>query len=95
MLIPGWTLPLCHISSTLDVARPFTNKVEKGWKKCTDPMVGGARSITLYDTCTPSSMKVSLQKVYCRAILKSTTYQILKGAGLSPGFLVMIFSTTN
>ena len=31
------------------MARPFTNKVEKGWKKRTDPMVGGARSITLYD----------------------------------------------
>ena len=55
MLIPGWTLPLRHISSTLGVARPFNNKVEKGWKKCTDPMVGGARSITLYDACTPSS----------------------------------------
>ena len=54
-LIPVWTLPLSHISSSLGVARPFTNKVEKGWKKCTDPMVGGARSITLYDTCTPSS----------------------------------------
>ena len=35
--------------------RPFTNGVEWGWKKCTDPMVGGARSITLYDACTPSS----------------------------------------
>ena len=54
-LIPVWTLPLRHISSSLGVARPFTNKVEKGWKKCTDPMVGGARSITLYDACTPSS----------------------------------------
>ena len=53
-LIPVWTLPLRHISSSLGVARPFTNKVEKGWKKCTDPMVGGARSITLYDACTPS-----------------------------------------
>ena len=31
------------ISSSLGVARPFTNKVEKGWKKCTDPIVGGAR----------------------------------------------------
>ena len=55
-LIPIWTLPLRHISSSLGVARPFTNKVEKGWKKCTDPMVGGARSITLYDACTPSSV---------------------------------------
>ena len=27
------------------MARPFTNGVEWGWKKCTDPMVGGARSI--------------------------------------------------
>ena len=36
-------LPLCHISSSLGVARPFTNGVEWGWKKCTDPMVGGAR----------------------------------------------------
>ena len=50
-----WTLPLCHISSSLGVARLNTNKVEKGWKKCTDPMVGGSRSITLYDACTPSS----------------------------------------
>ena len=58
MLIPVWTLPL-HISSSLGVARPFTNKVEKGWKKCTDPIVGRARSITLYDTCTPSSHKLS------------------------------------
>ena len=31
------TLPLRHISSSLGLARPFTNKVEKGWKKCTDP----------------------------------------------------------
>ena len=45
-LIPVWTLPL-HISSSLGVDRPFTNKFEKGWKKCTDPMVGGTRSITL------------------------------------------------
>ena len=37
------------------MVRPFTNKVEKGWKKCADPMVGGARSITLYDACTPFS----------------------------------------
>ena len=55
MLIPVWTLLLRHISSSLSVARPFTNGVEWGWKKCTDPMVGGARSITLYDACTPSS----------------------------------------
>ena len=54
-LIPVWTLLLRHISSSLSVARPFTNGVEWGWKKCTDPMVGGARSITLYDACTPSS----------------------------------------
>ena len=54
-LIPVWTLPLRHISSSLGVTRPFTNGVEWGWKKCTDPMVGGARSITLYDACTPSS----------------------------------------
>ena len=54
-LIPVWTLPLRHISSSLGVARPFTNGVETGWKKCTDPMVGGARSISLYDACTPSS----------------------------------------
>ena len=31
-LIPVWTLPLSHISSSLGVARLFTNKVEKGWK---------------------------------------------------------------
>ena len=49
-----WNLPLRHTSSSLNAARPFTNKVEKGWKKYTDPMVGGARSITLYDACTPS-----------------------------------------
>ena len=55
MLIPVWTLLLRHISSSLGVDRPFTNKVEKGWIKCTDPMVGGTRSITLYDACTPSS----------------------------------------
>ena len=44
-----------HISNSLGVARPFTNKVEKGRKKCTDLMVGRARLITLYDGCTPSS----------------------------------------
>ena len=54
-LIPVWTLPLRHISSSPGVVRPFTNGVETGWKKCIDPMVGGARSITLYDACTPSS----------------------------------------
>ena len=54
-LIPVWTLPLSYISSSLGVARPFTNRVETGWKVCTDRMVGGARSITLYDACTPSS----------------------------------------
>ena len=54
-LIPVWTLLLRHISSSLSVARPFSNGVEWGWEKCTDPMVGGARSITLYDACTPSS----------------------------------------
>ena len=37
------------------MTRPFTNKFKKGWKKGTDPMVGGARSITLYDACTPPS----------------------------------------
>ena len=62
-LIPVWTLPLRHISSSLSVARPFTNGVEWGWKKCTDPMVGGARSITLYDTCTPSSDGKCIRKV--------------------------------
>ena len=54
-LFPVWTLPLHHISSSLGMARPFINKVETGWKKCTDPMVGGAKSITLYDACTPPS----------------------------------------
>ena len=29
MLIPVWTLPLRHISSSLGMARPFTNKVKK------------------------------------------------------------------
>ena len=37
-LIPVWTLPLHHISSSLGMARPFTNGVEWGWKKCTDPI---------------------------------------------------------
>ena len=37
------------------MATRFTNGVETGWKKCTRPMVGGARSNTLYDACTPSS----------------------------------------
>ena len=32
MLIPIWTLPLRHISSSLGMARPFTNNVEKGWE---------------------------------------------------------------
>ena len=32
MLIPVWTLPLRHISSSLGMARPFTNNVEKGLK---------------------------------------------------------------
>ena len=63
-LFPSGLLPLCHISSSLVVARPFTNKVEKGWKKCTDAMVGGARSITLYDACTPSSV-VKPKKLAC------------------------------
>ena len=36
-LIPVWSLPLRHISSSLGVVKPFTNKVEKGWEKCTDP----------------------------------------------------------
>ena len=63
-LIPVWTLPLRHISSSLSVARPFTNGVEWGWKKCTDPMVGGARSITLYDACTPSSACEELRLAY-------------------------------
>ena len=63
-LIPVWTLPLRHISSSLSVARSFTNRVEWGWKKCTDPMVGGARSTTLYDACRPSSdQTLSLPKV--------------------------------
>ena len=63
-LIPVWTLPLRHILSSLGMARPFTNKVEKGWKKCTDPMVGGARLITLYDACTPSSVFNHLFEVH-------------------------------
>ena len=35
----AYFLPLRHISSSLCVTRPFTNGVEWGWKKCTDPMV--------------------------------------------------------
>ena len=38
---------LPYLEYSLGMSRPFTNKVKKGWKKCTDPMVGGARSITL------------------------------------------------
>ena len=71
-LIPVWTLPLRHISSSLGVERPFTNKVEKGWKKCTDPMVGGARSITLYDACTPSSALYCLLDVPESSITTTT-----------------------
>ena len=54
--IPVWTLPLRHISSSLGVARPSTNKVEKGWKNVQTLYMGGPRSITLYDVCTPSSV---------------------------------------
>ena len=53
-LIPVWTLPLRHISSSLGVARPFTNKVER--KNVQTLCMGGARLITLYDACTPSSV---------------------------------------
>ena len=42
-------------ASSLGVARPFTNKVEKGRKKCTDPMVGRARSIINEITVSSSS----------------------------------------
>ena len=52
-LIPSGLCLSASISSSLGMARP--NRVEKCWKKCTDPMVGGARSITLYDACTLSS----------------------------------------
>ena len=31
-LIPVWTLLLRHISSSIGVARPFTNGVEWGWE---------------------------------------------------------------
>ena len=31
-LILDWTLPLSHISSSMGMARPFTNKIEMGWK---------------------------------------------------------------
>ena len=37
---------------------PLPNKVEMGWKKSIDPMVGGARPITLYDACTPYSGEI-------------------------------------
>ena len=63
MLFPIWALPLRRISSSLGMARPFTNKVEMGWKKSIDPMVGGARPITLYDACTPYSGEIGWQKV--------------------------------
>ena len=39
-LIPVWTLPLHHISSSMGVARPFTNGVEWGWKKMYRPYGG-------------------------------------------------------
>ena len=38
-------------------------QVGNGLEKCTDPMVGGARSITLYDACTPSSGPLELSRV--------------------------------
>ena len=44
-----------HISSSLCVTDPLPTGLNGDGKKCTDPMVGGARSITLYDACTPSS----------------------------------------
>ena len=34
---------------------PLPTRLKRVEKKCTDLMVGGARSITLYDACTPSS----------------------------------------
>ena len=39
---------------------PLPTGLNGDGKKCTDPMVGGARSITLYDACTPSSASNSL-----------------------------------
>ena len=39
---------------------PLPTGLNGDGKKCTDPMVGGARSITLYDACTPSSLLIPL-----------------------------------
>ena len=80
-LIPVWTLPLRHISSSLGVARPFTNGVEWGWKKCTDPMVGGARSITRKETITrkmaPITRRVNSFLVYFVCTLRGWRFQKL------------------
>ena len=39
---------------------PLPTRLKRVGKKCTDPMVGGARSITFYDACTPSSGPVTM-----------------------------------
>ena len=57
--------------SSLGMARPFTNKVEKGWKKCTDPMVGGAISITLHDECSSFVLCHFRQNFYYNLIFPS------------------------
>ena len=47
-LIPVWTLPLRHISSSLGLPDPLPTRLKRvGTNVYTDPMVGGARLITL------------------------------------------------
>ena len=54
-LIPVWTLPLRQSRVVWVWPDPLPTRLKRV-RKCTDPMVGGARSITLYDACTPSSV---------------------------------------
>ena len=48
-LIPVWTLPLRVVWTWPD---PLPTRMKRVGKKCTDRMVGGARSIALDDACT-------------------------------------------
>ena len=43
---------------------PLPTGLNGDGKKCTDPMVGGARSITLYDACTPSDALLSILEIF-------------------------------
>ena len=60
---------------------PLPTGLNGDGKKCTDPMVGGARSITLYDACTPSSdfmpqqgMPTSCLKTHPLSLLNCTHF---------------------